>query len=66
MSRVINRYRVTVGNVVSVMPAPNIQAASQFVRHWPSVTVRRILIPTHDMAAYFDRCALDKSHDYGD
>ncbi len=38
----MNTYRVTAGSVAYLMHAPNIQAASQFVKHWPGVTVRRI------------------------
>lgn len=41
----MNFYRVTTGCRCYTMRAPNIQAASQFVRHWPSVTVSRIVYP---------------------
>lgn len=33
-------YRVTAGRVSYAMLAPSIQAASQFVKHWPGVIVR--------------------------
>lgn len=35
-------YLVTVGDYFYTMCAPNIQAASQFVRHWPNVVIRPI------------------------
>lgn len=38
----MNTYRVTAGPVAYTMRAPSIQAASQFVKHWPGVTVRRL------------------------
>jgi len=38
----MNIYTVVSGLGWYLMPAPNIQAASQFVRHWPGVKVRRV------------------------
>lgn len=39
----MNLYQVSVdGRATYVMQARSLQAASQFVRHWPGVTVRRV------------------------
>lgn len=39
----MNLYQVTIdGRVTYVMQACSLQAASQFVRHWSGVMVRRI------------------------
>lgn len=39
----MNLYQVTIdGRVTYVMQAPSLQAASQFVRHWSGVMVRRV------------------------
>jgi hypothetical protein len=36
-------YQATIlGRRVYTFEAPNIQAASQFVKHWPGVTLRRM------------------------
>ncbi len=41
----MNYYQVSSNWHMYMMRAPNIQAASQFVRHWPRVTVSRIVYP---------------------
>lgn len=38
----MNLYRVKAGPIAYLMHAPSIQAASQFVKHWPGVTVYRV------------------------
>lgn len=40
----MNHYQVIAGPVVYIMRAPSIQAASQFVKHWPGVSVRRVAV----------------------
>lgn len=38
-------YQVSAGQLRYLMRAPNIQAASQFVRHWYGVRIERINYP---------------------
>jgi hypothetical protein len=61
----VKLYRVTAGDHMYVMQARNLQVASQFVRHWPGVTLRRIRMqytdvePSHDALCLCLRCAPD-------